>query len=188
MSLNTFINFEKLLDAELCSVIYEPDKSQSAFTKQNKNVNHYVDNEIKTLVSERTEFYQQFIINASNENDYVKLKDQYLTPVVSKIDKDIDIRTSSFYKSTNYYVCYFVVEDDDNDLIFLGLMHKKTKRYLFIGTAGSHPFIATNDFIYDNSDGSGPCIDEIIGTDFNVYKLITTICSYFVEFTNDVYH
>jgi hypothetical protein len=36
------------------------------------------------------------------------------------------------------------------------VVDKAKRRFVFVGEAGSHPQAGTNDFVYDNSDGSGP--------------------------------
>jgi hypothetical protein len=36
------------------------------------------------------------------------------------------------------------------------VVDKAKLRYVFAGESGSHPQAGTNDFVYENSDGSGP--------------------------------
>lgn len=39
---------------------------------------------------------------------------------------------------------------------YVFVVDKAKRRFVFVGEAGSHPQAGTNDFVYDNSDGSGP--------------------------------
>ncbi|BCS82558.1 hypothetical protein QLL95_gp0069 [Cotonvirus japonicus] len=70
-----------------------------------------------------------------------------------------------------------------------GLVNLKSSRYVFCGCGGSHPFVATNDFTYDNSDGSGP----IISNNFDKCEitsdlLLNLLSKYYKNFCGDSYH
>ena len=97
-------------------------------------------------------------------------KNSFKTFICHKIDR------------TNTYVFYFVIGDID----VIGII--EDKNFTFVGTSGSHPFISTNNFIYDNSDGSGPWIQEYLNGDYSYTNLYTACTKYYDEFIHDQHH
>jgi hypothetical protein len=63
--------------------------------------------------------------------------------------------TILFQNSTcDIQIGYYVNKTED-DFVFV-MLNKETRLYLVVGTAGDHPFVYSDAFWYDNSDGSGP--------------------------------
>ena len=68
------------------------------------------------------------------------------------------LHTNQFVVNT---LCFFVLiksKENEDEIEILGLINTDTQKYVFLGCSGSHPFIATYDFTFGNSDGSGPII------------------------------
>lgn len=187
MALNKFIDFKKLFDEEICSAI--TDNKKLVYPLQNKKVRFYVDNEIRDASLEVLDVYNKLLLDAVAE-EYMEIKDKFIAPIVEDLDKDnFQIIRAKFYKSSNHYVVYFNVEDDDDELVFLGVANKTTENYLFLGSCGEHPFITTNHFVYDNSDGSGPNIPKFMGKKkITVHQILITMMKYYTEYTNNQYH
>ena len=59
--------------------------------------------------------------------------------------------------------------------------------YVIVGVFRSHPFVETNEFRFDNSDGSGPGV--IFDEEFDDVELIViNLVKYYHEFTRNKYH
>lgn len=186
MLIDKIIDFKGLLNIELSCISEETSEFLIPIKKGKKSIEHYVDNDIEKVSYKITDAYKKMIINAI-EDSYSSLKDNYIQPAVEELDNDTEIMTTAFYKSANYSLCYFVVENE-YDLNFLGLTDRKTGNYIFIGTAAEHPYIITNKFTYGNSDGSGPQINDLIGDKFTPQRLLAVMLLYFSEFTNNMHH
>lgn len=67
-----------------------------------------------------------------------------------------------FYKSTDNSTILFYIDFDIDyvDIQMFGLVNLVDGQFIFCGNHQEHPFIATNNFGYDNSDGSGPTITD----------------------------
>lgn len=97
---------------------------------------------------------------------------------------------------------------DDNHLIYIRGEHKtglcmlteyiiahNNTDYVIIGSLTSHPFVMTNKFIYENSDGSGPDFFPKHGVTSNhrVKKLTSNeiydkLTEYYESFVNNKFH
>lgn len=120
--------------------------------------------------------YEKFI----NEVSRLKfIKRDYIYLLEAKGEKDSDKEFEEHYfetKNGKYLLYAFILPFCDTELI--GLMDMTTTKYVVLGCRFSHPFVHTNDFSYNNSDGSGP---EII-TKVTPKNLITCLQKYYEGF------
>jgi hypothetical protein len=68
------------------------------------------------------------------------------------------------------------------------VIDKVERRFVFVGIEGEHPHCGTNDFIYDNSDGSGPESLDESGSPPTPENLIKSARKRLVEFCQDQFH
>jgi len=85
-----------------------------------------------------------------------------------------------------------VVHDDyidyDDGVTMFGVVDTVTDQYVFLGSSHAHPFISTNNYVYGNSDGSGPNIHGDMNNVFTTDNIFCYMLKYYKEFTDDHYH
>ncbi len=134
-----------------------------------------------------------FISDSDNDTDNSDTDtDNSDTDIISgttKITKSV-IKKSAFYRSTDdkMIIFYFdIMYDTYSDFQMLGLFDTENNKFIFCGNIGMHPYIITNNFIYDNSDGSGPDISKMINCE-DSDTIISRLNKYFTKFCKDLYH
>jgi len=94
-----------------------------------------------------------------------------------------------FFKCDNLRM--FTVIDKNNEgesiIDFIGLADVKNKIYLLVGCDFSHPYIECNEFLYVNSDGSGPDV-LTAGEKITPNRILRKIAEYYEEFCGDHPH
>jgi hypothetical protein len=68
------------------------------------------------------------------------------------------------------------------------VLDKVARRFVFVGECGGHPNVGTNDFTYDNSDGSGPGLLLDPSTPPTPTTLLAAAAQRFGEFCLDQHH
>jgi hypothetical protein len=68
------------------------------------------------------------------------------------------------------------------------VLDKVERRFVFVGESGSHPHAGTNDFTYNNSDGSGPGLMLDPAAPPTPTNLLATAAQRFGEFCLDQFH
>ena len=150
---------------------------------------HLIDYEIKKYAKKNDNIKQinQMILDARNYQCEV-----YNTEI--KIDHNLNAKIQKYiaHKSVcgKYIVFYVLIKskENNNEIEILGLVNADTQKYVFLGCSGSHPFIATCDFTFGNSDGSGPTIKHDLLRDQSSDRILNLIDKYFNEFVSDDYH
>lgn len=92
--------------------------------------------------------------------------------------------SSIFYETIDkkYLLFNFILKNKDGyHLQCSGVVNKDI--YLIVGCIRQHPFIVTDTFTYDNSDGSGPDFEAN-----NENDILNNLEKYFKEFCDDIHH
>lgn len=149
----------------------------------------------------------QLFIKSSKIKSYIdkkvpkNLQNKYQDAIDQLIGYDVDYEEfefkdvdGKFYKSDEHNVTfgYLKYDGEDNEkehVYVLSLNGKDEELFMMIGNAGSHPYIMTDTFVYDNSDGSGPGKFRIQDEDKVSYDIIIhKIATYFTLFCDDSFH
>ena len=125
------------------------------------------------------------IIDAKRHK-YKKYEERITLDDNSKIGKVLNDYEA--YQSTDDKYILFVLMMHSSDMCMLGLICDELQTYVFLGCASSHPFIATYDFTYGNSDGSGPFIKEEMNKKYDENSILKHLQKYYKEFISDNYH
>ena len=99
------------------------------------------------------------------------------------------IKKSYFYEYRDTYLFFIVMDTEfDNCLEMFGAINDEPEKYTFLGNIGSHPFIVSNYFRYDNSDGSGPNIIGDLRKDYSANNILQVMKRYYDSFCGNSYH
>lgn len=176
MSLRDHINFTAILDdSELIDV-----ECGDVFKSVNRS-NEYCDEKVD---KKSCKTYNKFLSMVSGQK-FKKINRQYLQKCIDK-DSEYDVKSlrETYYKSDEGMFLYKFELEMCFDCICLGVWNPETNQYVAIGARCGHPFIITDDFSYNNSDGSGPDI-TFKGS---ANSTIATIIKYFNQFSTNSYH
>ena len=191
--LDEYVNFTEHVDTEYfdgkTNDMLLFDKTKSTFGKSD-TFKHLCDEKLdKTLFDQGLE-----IFNGINVNEMVEInsKEFYDDDVAHHVTK------SFFYRCDNTYLfyvdmvmkfdCYSECESDcdcGSDRRLFGIINTDSKKCLFTGCQLSHPFIVSNNFVYLNSDGSGPEINIEEGSPNAIYNRMLELYN---AFSANKYH
>lgn len=165
----------------------EMAETGEVFYPNSGNRTQLVDNEI--LEEKSVSKWKAFIRKASNQT-FKLYKKKYLKKEINQISGEASIKKyeECYFKSENsQYILYgiFIKDEYDSHCDFIGVFDTTTEEYAVVGCNGEHPFIITNDFAYDNSDGSGPTIRPKIK---DADTLMKAFVKYYRRFCRDEYH
>ena len=139
------------------------------------NRKYFVDNEI-------LDYKNTADLNKINDYDWKLSKSIYKELSKLKYTMNKFVVNNNILIAIRINQAYTEEYDDDCDEI-IGLF---TPDYnIIISNIMGHPKIETNDFIYCNSDGSGPDIIDDIN---DAKQLSNHLIKYYHEFINDNYH
>jgi hypothetical protein len=135
--------------------------------------------------------YQKFIKDVSSKQKFNKKNYHYLELALSSVpadDTDIKQFTESYFESNDErYVLYMI--NIEYKFVwqceFLGIFDGILNKYVIVGCCTGHPFVITDEFIYNNSDGSGA---DIIPKNDNPEEIIKQLYKYYKNFCQDSYH
>jgi len=181
--LNNYIDFNELAnnsDESICGGADEP-----YFLIKSDDNEYLVDSEIKKYDKKKINSIDK-MIRAAKLHKYKKYEEKLTLNDKSKIESVIDVYEA--YQSTDNEYILFVVMMHSSEMCMLGLICNESQKYVFLGCAGSHPFIATYDFMYGNSDGSGPFIKDEMDEKYDEHSILGHLKKYYKEFVSDSYH
>lgn len=137
------------------------------------------------LEEESVPTYGNIIKNASFQKFKV-YKRNYLGNEVDQLSGEINKSYEELYfrSDDKQYILYFISIGGEEGCQFIGLLDIN-KNYVVVGCNSSHPFIITNEFVYNNSDGSGPLIRP---KNINAKRLLRALDKYYDEFSQDQHH
>jgi hypothetical protein len=111
----------------------------------------------------------------------------YIKDQINKNDDTVQVRKLCVYTHADIKLIYALIKtDNDGDSNNEFMIALNNTDYLIVGVNNTHPFILTNDFIYDNSDGSGP--EYMVKKKYDVNNIITQFQKYYKEFCDNDYH
>jgi hypothetical protein len=182
--INKYIDFNEIVD----NIDESIEADNKIFLMQDDNCENCVDNEIKKVNKKKINKIISMITKANDcdyEEHYEDLK------IKKKIKKQMELIINKYvaYKSDEYIIFFLTLSGKDSysGITMLGLICTETNEYVFLGCLCGHPYLATNEFTYDNSDGSGPSLIEEIKK-YDVQILLKYLKKYYKEFILDKYH
>lgn len=89
------------------------------------------------------------------------------------------------YKYDDMIVTIFMADEEDNDFDYEFIFLQKGDKFLCIGSRCSHSMIATNEYMYVNSDGSSASFIDI-KSDIN--KNLENTSSFFKNVSENKFH
>lgn len=183
MSFEKYIDFNQIIENIeecICS-----GSDETYFKMKFDKCDYVVDSEILKYDKKKLKSYAE-MINDAKDKTFEKYKEK-----INNTNKNITIKVNTTYKSSDdaYIICAISFDAGDSCIVdILGLVDIDIDKYVFLGCSGSHPFLATNDFEFGNSDGSGPDIQRHFTKEHNDDTVLKYIARYFREFTQDNYH
>ena len=165
MTFGQYLDFSGILADEDLTEVW----GKALYPKRNHkpNYEYHVDGEIKRISADVDAKYPKLVIDAARQAAWVPLKNTFVASVPETDERSVfSVLEAKFYRSKtkDFYLIFLSVErDGPEDAQILGLIHKPSETFLFLGCSGQHPFISTREFRFSNSDGSGPDILEAVG-------------------------
>jgi hypothetical protein len=131
-------------------------------------------------------------VNKKLYKPYVKMIDEIEMSNDDIIPKKCQLgHFSKFYQieKKKIFIGYIQTVESSDDAIHLYLYLDLTKKcFLFVGATGLHPFVVTDKFTYDNSDGSCPFFVMTKPEDTNAQIILLKMEKFTKEFCHDWFH
>ena len=184
-----YIDFKKLMNAS--DGLGGDYDTKELFFIIDEEMEYVADNEIAGINKEHITAIKNMIKNA-RKCEYKEYVEE-----IKYRDRIKDMYSYVSNGNEDRYIIFFLslVNDIDNDIDndnchqhILCLIDTTNARYIVLGDSGSHPFMVTNNFIYGNSDGSGPDITQEMNDDYTAGNILAMMTKYFKEFASDDYH
>jgi hypothetical protein len=133
----------------------------------------------------------KFICEVSKQK-FNKINYDYIKLAIESVSNDnisnriIQFEESYFESVDGRYVLYMMkFEYKYGDCDFLGIFDTITNKYVTVGCCSGHPFVVTDEFIYNNSDGS---TSDIVPNSNNPKEIIKQLHEYYIVLCQDRNH
>jgi hypothetical protein len=173
-----------LIDAEYFAC-YLKDESE---LRPNENELFFDSSEIEHYIDEK--------IPESKQKKYIDIINNLLTHCADYDEVEFEDIDGIFFRNNKYGtpdVTFGYLKYDnyngDTEYAYVLSQNGYEKAFMVMGNLGSHPYIITDEFVYDNSDGSGPNKFNIqnenkVTSDLIIHKIYT----YFTLFCDNKFH
>ena len=144
-----------------------------------------INRKIKTFCDEKVPKHMTFLNILYNEYVVDNDMQNFIKSSISTNKRIEAIKNVICFSNENEALIYLKYDHGYDDCEFIGYI--KNDFFLLMPMHCGHPEIVTNNFLYSNSDGSGPDIfndSEILTS----HKMIDRIKELFCEFTSNMYH
>ena len=177
MSLSDYINFDSLYSSD--------DLNEDETFPGTKD--DYFQIIVDERISSELKIDGKELINSVNLGSCVDLDEEEYGELIDLDSTEVE----AFYLHENGYLFYISLNDEDlyqKTIQMFGLIDTETDEYVFVGCLDAHPFVRTNKFLYDNSDGSGPELDEELEQDYSAENLLETMQKFYGDFCKNKFH
>jgi hypothetical protein len=126
--------------------------------------------------------------NGDSKNDR---KSEIIFSIKNKIVGPTLQKNIFFHSTDNKTILFYfdIINDSEYlDLQIFGLINIENNNFVSCGNIGMHPYVAINNFTYENSDGSGPDISKKMIDITDPQLIISALTIYFEKISNNSYH
>lgn len=129
-------------------------------------------------------------VSKSSQGKFIEILDELIGCSFDYEEFEFTEIEGKFYKCEENEIIFGYAKCGKEDHVYIvSKIESDGEAFMMIGNVGSHPFIVTDTFVYDNSDGSGPNMFNIkdinkVNDDLIIHKIYT----YFIEFCNNQFH